>query len=133
MVPGLEVHASDYNHFHLTQYEKQLIRCYSSITPVWSDEKDLPFSVFPVALRKLHSEDYDREFGDIVKEKNNLASSQAKKPWELLSDRSLCWQLLTIMLLNCAQQLNGINAVCSHRWAFPVGSVYPLSYRLSRG
>lgn len=37
---------------------------------------------------------------------------QAKKPWELFTDRSLHWQLLTIILLNMAQQLNGINAVC---------------------
>ncbi|KAJ3604183.1 hypothetical protein NHX12_028924 [Muraenolepis orangiensis] len=35
---------------------------------------------------------------------------QAKKPWELFRDRSLRWQLLTIVVINSAQQLNGINA-----------------------
>uniref|UniRef100_A0A7N8Y4Q9 Solute carrier family 2, facilitated glucose transporter member 5 n=1 Tax=Mastacembelus armatus TaxID=205130 RepID=A0A7N8Y4Q9_9TELE len=42
---------------------------------------------------------------------NNLAGVQTKKPWELLMDRSVRWQLLTIILLNIAQQLNGINAI----------------------
>ncbi|KAF7640794.1 hypothetical protein LDENG_00013350, partial [Lucifuga dentata] len=37
--------------------------------------------------------------------------TQAKKPWELFTDRSLRWQLLTIIVLNMAQQLNGINAI----------------------
>ncbi|XP_026178578.1 solute carrier family 2, facilitated glucose transporter member 11b isoform X1 [Mastacembelus armatus] len=64
------------------------------------------------ALKQLHgvvSCDDERE--DIEKEKNNLAGVQTKKPWELLMDRSVRWQLLTIILLNIAQQLNGINAI----------------------
>ncbi|XP_042344676.1 solute carrier family 2, facilitated glucose transporter member 11b [Plectropomus leopardus] len=53
----------------------------------------------------------DGAWEDIEKERNNLANFQAKKPWELFTDRSVRWQLLTIMLLNTAQQLNGINAI----------------------
>lgn len=67
---------------------------------------------FPsVALKQLHGADCDREWEDIEKERNNIAGFQVKKPWELLADRSVRWQLLTIILLNIAQQLNGINAV----------------------
>ncbi|XP_074494184.1 solute carrier family 2, facilitated glucose transporter member 11b isoform X2 [Sebastes fasciatus] len=64
------------------------------------------------ALKQLHgTAGCDRELEDIVKEKNNLVDFQAKKPWELFTDRSVRWQLLTILLLNAAQQLNGINAI----------------------
>ena len=40
---------------------------------------------------------------------------QAKKPWELFKDRTVRWQLLTIFVINSAQQLNGINAVCPNQ------------------
>ncbi|XP_056889897.1 solute carrier family 2, facilitated glucose transporter member 11b isoform X2 [Takifugu flavidus] len=63
------------------------------------------------ALRKLHGHSWNQEWDDIFKEKDNLEGFCAKKPWELLRDRSLRWQLLTIVLLNSAQQLNGINAI----------------------
>ncbi|XP_044052782.1 solute carrier family 2, facilitated glucose transporter member 11b isoform X1 [Siniperca chuatsi] len=63
------------------------------------------------ALKQLHGAGYDGEWEDIEKEKNNLVGFQAKKPWELFTDRSVRWQLLTILLLNAAQQLNGINAI----------------------
>ncbi|XP_051922856.1 solute carrier family 2, facilitated glucose transporter member 11b isoform X1 [Hippocampus zosterae] len=65
------------------------------------------------ALRQLHGAiDCGGEMEDIEKEKNNLEQegSKAKKPWELLTDRSIRWQLVSVMLLNSAQQLNGINA-----------------------
>uniref|UniRef100_A0AAQ4QMY1 Solute carrier family 2, facilitated glucose transporter member 5 n=1 Tax=Gasterosteus aculeatus aculeatus TaxID=481459 RepID=A0AAQ4QMY1_GASAC len=63
------------------------------------------------ALKQLHGlAGCDGERDDIEKERNNLRDFQAKKPWELFTDRSVRWQLLTIMLLNAAQQLNGINA-----------------------
>lgn len=86
----------------------------------WSDEKNGVENynhhvchVLPAALKQLHGADCDGEFEDIEKEKNNLAGFQAKKPWDLFTDRSVRWQLLTVMLLNTAQQLNGINAVCT--------------------
>ncbi|XP_008280261.1 solute carrier family 2, facilitated glucose transporter member 11b isoform X1 [Stegastes partitus] len=64
------------------------------------------------ALKQLHGmAACDDEREDIEKEKNNLTGLQAKKPWELFTDRSLRWQLLTIVVLNIAQQLNGINAI----------------------
>ncbi|XP_040052107.2 solute carrier family 2, facilitated glucose transporter member 11b isoform X1 [Gasterosteus aculeatus] len=64
------------------------------------------------ALKQLHGlAGCDGERDDIEKERNNLRDFQAKKPWELFTDRSVRWQLLTIVLLNAAQQLNGINAI----------------------
>lgn len=66
-----------------------------------------------VALRLLHCAACDQEWEDIKEEKNNTAGFQAKKPWELFTDRSVRWQLLSILLLQSAQQLNGINAVCT--------------------
>lgn len=49
---------------------------------------------------------------DIQQEKDNLVGFKAKKPWELFVDRSVRWQVITIIVLNMAQQLNGVNAVC---------------------
>ncbi|KAM9360462.1 solute carrier family 2, facilitated glucose transporter member 11b [Symphorus nematophorus] len=63
------------------------------------------------ALKQLHGPDCDQEWADIAKERNNLMGFKAKKPWELLGDRSVRWQLVTVLLLNTAQQLNGINAI----------------------
>ncbi|XP_059193739.1 solute carrier family 2, facilitated glucose transporter member 11b isoform X2 [Centropristis striata] len=64
------------------------------------------------ALKQLHGiAGYNTEREDIEKEKSNLAGFKPKKPWELFTDRSVRWQLLTILLLNAAQQLNGINAI----------------------
>lgn len=66
------------------------------------------------ALKQLHGiASYDGEWEDIEKERNNLVGFKAKKPWELFTDRKIRLQLLTVMLLNMAQQLNGINAVCT--------------------
>ncbi|XP_072288647.1 solute carrier family 2, facilitated glucose transporter member 11b isoform X2 [Eucyclogobius newberryi] len=64
------------------------------------------------ALKQLHGTGFsETEREDIEKEKLNSAGVQAKKPWELFSDRSVRWQLFTIIVLNVAQQLNGINAI----------------------
>ncbi|XP_061624150.1 solute carrier family 2, facilitated glucose transporter member 11b isoform X2 [Phyllopteryx taeniolatus] len=66
------------------------------------------------ALRQLHgAADCESEMEDMEKEKYSQDQDgfKAKKPWELLADRSIRWQLLTIVLINSAQQLNGINAI----------------------
>ncbi|XP_076007050.1 solute carrier family 2, facilitated glucose transporter member 11-like [Genypterus blacodes] len=64
------------------------------------------------ALKKLHGvNNFESERQEIELERMTSLGTQVKKPWELFSDRSLRWQLLTIILLNMAQQLNGINAI----------------------
>ncbi|XP_013869860.1 solute carrier family 2, facilitated glucose transporter member 11 [Austrofundulus limnaeus] len=64
------------------------------------------------ALIQLHGvADSVGALQDIQREKDNLVGFKAKKPWELFADHSVRWQLLTVMLLNAAQQLNGVNAM----------------------
>nr|XP_055054382.1 solute carrier family 2, facilitated glucose transporter member 11b [Misgurnus anguillicaudatus] len=64
------------------------------------------------ALIWLHGADkYHGEREDMEKERISAVGIKPKKPWELFTDGSLRWQLLTVMLLNAAQQLNGINAI----------------------
>ncbi|MED6289125.1 hypothetical protein CHARACLAT_033138, partial [Characodon lateralis] len=64
------------------------------------------------ALNQLHGlEGSDSVLEDIQREKNNLVGFKAKKPWELFADRSIRWQVITIIVLNAAQQLNGVNAM----------------------
>ncbi|XP_060894072.1 solute carrier family 2, facilitated glucose transporter member 11b isoform X1 [Labrus mixtus] len=64
------------------------------------------------ALAQLHgAAGCISEWEEIEKERNNFVGFKAKKPWELFYDPTIRWQLLTILLLNAAQQLNGINAI----------------------
>uniref|UniRef100_A0A4W4HFZ5 Major facilitator superfamily (MFS) profile domain-containing protein n=1 Tax=Electrophorus electricus TaxID=8005 RepID=A0A4W4HFZ5_ELEEL len=65
-----------------------------------------------LALKQLHGEqDYHREREDIEKERLSASGIRPKKPWEMFTDRSVRWQLLTVIVINMAQQLNGINAI----------------------
>ncbi|KAK0142070.1 Solute carrier family 2, facilitated glucose transporter member 11 [Merluccius polli] len=64
------------------------------------------------ALKQLNgSGNFEKEREDMESERILAIGVQAKKPWELFKDRSLRWQLLTIFVINSAQQLNGINAI----------------------
>ncbi|XP_056603044.1 solute carrier family 2, facilitated glucose transporter member 11b isoform X1 [Triplophysa dalaica] len=64
------------------------------------------------ALMWLHGADnYHGEQEDMERERVSAAGIKPKKPWELFTDGRLRWQLLTVILLNGFQQLNGINAI----------------------
>ncbi|XP_063065964.1 solute carrier family 2, facilitated glucose transporter member 11-like isoform X2 [Engraulis encrasicolus] len=64
------------------------------------------------ALKQLHSaEECLKEKADIEKERLDALQMEQKKPWELFLDKSLRWQLLTIVVLNVLSQLSGINAI----------------------
>ncbi|XP_066545627.1 solute carrier family 2, facilitated glucose transporter member 11b isoform X2 [Amia ocellicauda] len=64
------------------------------------------------ALKKLHGpDDCHAEREDMEKERVTALGTKAKKPWEVVMDRSLRWQLISVIILNSAQQLNGINAI----------------------
>ncbi|XP_015221512.1 solute carrier family 2, facilitated glucose transporter member 11b isoform X2 [Lepisosteus oculatus] len=64
------------------------------------------------ALKRLHgSENYHDEREDMEKERLTALGTQSKKPWELFMDKNLRLQVITVILLNSAQQLNGINAI----------------------
>ncbi|KAG9339586.1 hypothetical protein JZ751_023477, partial [Albula glossodonta] len=64
------------------------------------------------ALKQLQSgDDFQREMEDMEKERISAMGIKPKKPWELFVDPSTRLQLITILILNSAQQLNGINAI----------------------
>ncbi|XP_072839846.2 solute carrier family 2, facilitated glucose transporter member 11 isoform X3 [Pogona vitticeps] len=64
------------------------------------------------ALKRFHGRlHYRREMEDIQREGLALGSQKAKKPWELFLDRSIRWQLLTIICMTMGQQLSGINGI----------------------
>ncbi|XP_063050385.1 solute carrier family 2, facilitated glucose transporter member 11-like [Engraulis encrasicolus] len=64
------------------------------------------------ALIQLHGEDkYHGEKADMELERLDALGMKPMKPWEIFSDKSLRWQLITIIFLNTFQQLNGINAI----------------------
>ncbi|XP_071980532.1 solute carrier family 2, facilitated glucose transporter member 11-like isoform X1 [Engystomops pustulosus] len=54
---------------------------------------------------------YQMEMDDIQKESNALNGEKQKKILELFFDRSVKWQLITIIVTNIGQQLCGINAI----------------------
>ncbi|XP_076853944.1 solute carrier family 2, facilitated glucose transporter member 11b isoform X2 [Brachyhypopomus gauderio] len=65
-----------------------------------------------LALKQFHSgHDYIREREDMEREKLSASGIRPKKPWEMFTDRSVRWQLLTIITISMAQQFNGINAI----------------------
>ncbi len=85
---------------------------------------------FLSALVWFHGPDkYHGEKEDMDRERVSAVGMKPKKPWELFTDTSLRWQLLTLFVIHTSQQLNGINAVCisprhqetttSHQWFSP--------------
>uniref|UniRef100_A0A8C1MMW0 Solute carrier family 2, facilitated glucose transporter member 5 n=1 Tax=Cyprinus carpio TaxID=7962 RepID=A0A8C1MMW0_CYPCA len=48
---------------------------------------------------------------DMERERVSAIGIKPKKPWELFTDTSLRWQLLTLFVIHTSQQLNGINAI----------------------
>uniref|UniRef100_A0A9J8CUH5 Solute carrier family 2, facilitated glucose transporter member 5 n=1 Tax=Cyprinus carpio carpio TaxID=630221 RepID=A0A9J8CUH5_CYPCA len=64
------------------------------------------------ALMWFHGPDkYHGEKEDIERERVSAGGIKPKKPWELFTDTSLRWQLLTLVVIHMSQQLNGINAI----------------------
>uniref|UniRef100_A0A8C1Y1K1 Solute carrier family 2 member 11b n=1 Tax=Cyprinus carpio TaxID=7962 RepID=A0A8C1Y1K1_CYPCA len=64
------------------------------------------------ALMWFHGPDkYHGEKEDMERERVSAIGIKPKKPWELFTDTSLRWQLLTLFVIHTSQQLNGINAI----------------------
>ncbi|XP_044282133.1 solute carrier family 2, facilitated glucose transporter member 11-like [Varanus komodoensis] len=64
------------------------------------------------ALKRFHGPlHYQMELEDIQKEHFALHGEKARKLWELFRDRSIRWQLITIILMTMGQQFSGINAI----------------------
>ncbi|XP_078083063.1 solute carrier family 2, facilitated glucose transporter member 11b isoform X4 [Mustelus asterias] len=63
------------------------------------------------ALRKFHDDDtYLSELEGLEKECAETQLQQSKPLCELLTERSARWQLITVIIINMAQQFSGINA-----------------------
>ncbi|XP_078083061.1 solute carrier family 2, facilitated glucose transporter member 11b isoform X2 [Mustelus asterias] len=64
------------------------------------------------ALRKFHDDDtYLSELEGLEKECAETQLQQSKPLCELLTERSARWQLITVIIINMAQQFSGINAI----------------------
>ncbi|XP_032055066.1 solute carrier family 2, facilitated glucose transporter member 11-like isoform X2 [Aythya fuligula] len=64
------------------------------------------------ALKRFHgSLQYQREMEDIQQECFALDGEKPRKPWQLFTDRSVRWQLITVIVMTMGQQLSGINAI----------------------
>ncbi|XP_041059248.1 solute carrier family 2, facilitated glucose transporter member 11b [Carcharodon carcharias] len=64
------------------------------------------------ALRRFHdANSYVSELKDLEKECAEIQVQQSKRLCGLLLDRSTRWQLITVIIMNMAQQLSGINAI----------------------
>ena len=67
---------------------------------------------FPSALQRLRGwEDVDREMDEMRLEHQSEQAEGRLSVLNLLSLRSLRWQLISIVAMNMGQQLSGINAV----------------------
>uniref|UniRef100_A0A8C8S9M7 Solute carrier family 2, facilitated glucose transporter member 5 n=1 Tax=Pelusios castaneus TaxID=367368 RepID=A0A8C8S9M7_9SAUR len=64
------------------------------------------------ALKRFHGPlRYQEEMEDIQRERFALHGEKPKKPWQLFGDRSVKWQLITVIVMTMGQQLSGINAI----------------------
>ncbi|XP_051562716.1 solute carrier family 2, facilitated glucose transporter member 11 [Myxocyprinus asiaticus] len=64
------------------------------------------------ALRRLRGCDVQREeLDEILQEQDETKGERAKQPWELLTDRSLRWQLISVAVLSSAMQLCGNDSI----------------------
>ncbi|XP_075684219.1 solute carrier family 2, facilitated glucose transporter member 11-like [Rhinoderma darwinii] len=64
------------------------------------------------ALKSFYgSHHYQIEMDDIQKESRALNGEKQKKILELFFDKSVKWQLITVIVTNIGQQLSGINAI----------------------
>ncbi|XP_058851614.1 solute carrier family 2, facilitated glucose transporter member 11-like [Acipenser ruthenus] len=60
------------------------------------------------ALRRLRgSLDLSAEMDEMLEEQAAVKGERSKRPWELFQDRSVRWQLITVMVLSSAMQLCG--------------------------
>lgn len=68
--------------------------------------------MYPLALHRLWgNKDYSREVEEMLQEKANVESIRSHSVLELVQNRALRWQLLSIIVIFTTLQLCGINAV----------------------
>lgn len=70
------------------------------------------------------------EVEEMQKEQRSLSSVRAVSVYELLRDRSVRWQVVSIMVINMGMQLSGIDAV-SQMLSLSIYNIYTLIYMYS--
>uniref|UniRef100_A0A665VJ88 Solute carrier family 2, facilitated glucose transporter member 5 n=1 Tax=Echeneis naucrates TaxID=173247 RepID=A0A665VJ88_ECHNA len=64
------------------------------------------------ALRRLRGcEVQSSELDEILQEQADTKGMRASRPWELFTDRSVRWQLITVMIISSAMQLCGNDSI----------------------
>lgn len=68
--------------------------------------------VLLAALRRLRGcEVHSSELDEILQEQAEIRGMKPSRPWELLSDRSVRWQLISVIVISSAMQLCGNDSV----------------------
>lgn len=67
---------------------------------------------FILALRRLRGCDVQNcELDEILQEQAETKGMRPRRPWELFADRSVRWQLISVMIISSAMQLCGNDSV----------------------
>lgn len=70
------------------------------------------FFIYILALRRLQGCDVQScELNEILQEQAETKGMRPSRPWELFADRSVRWQLITVMIISSAMQLCGNDSV----------------------
>lgn len=71
----------------------------------------------PAALQRLRGwDDVEEELSEMRLEEQSEKAEGRLSVLNLLSQRSLRWQLMSIIVMNMGQQLSGVNAVRPPSW-----------------
>lgn len=74
------------------------------------------------ALRRLQGCDVQScELDDIVQEQAESEGLKPQSPWQLFTDRSVRWQLVSVVVTSSAMQLCGNDSVRGARWGGQTG------------
>ncbi|XP_076012894.1 solute carrier family 2, facilitated glucose transporter member 11-like [Genypterus blacodes] len=63
------------------------------------------------ALRQLHGGEVQDELDEILQEQAETKGMRPRRPWELFADRSVRWQLISVMIISSAMQLCGNDSI----------------------
>ncbi|NXQ21617.1 GTR9 protein, partial [Peucedramus taeniatus] len=70
------------------------------------------------AVKQLWGDgDHLAEINDMMSEQRAIGGEKAKSVWDLLRDRAVRWQLLTLLLVVSCIQLVGVNVVYSYAYS----------------
>lgn len=90
----------------------------------WIIEHFYVFGLLISALQSLWGKgDYKEEMDEMLAEQVAIESAPPKSPLELLRDRTVRWQLMTMSFIQCCNQLSGITMVRMETFYFVLGLI----------